>query len=749
MPREYEQPYIPGIESEAINPTLIAEIASRLFNDLPEAGSVPKYETDVATAPASLAESLSNKSGVASDEGAVHLPDNSQLKELPAYPEIPYFQGDALPSPEHDLYFLSPAPAKKEEPLGHHANKLTDQQNYSENSNGSYGLDQFIRRTLPPKPESADGFAEASPESIAPFFTTLNSGLPGEDDFSFNLLLAAAQDPESAASSRPEINQQAVTPEAFSGHLPQQQFPGVPETAGDPAEGQCYAEKLYRNFEFEQGTPDLSSVFQSLRRANGVTSPALPGIPEAGIPANLKPESASRPELPGKAPAPIVPNNTAALPGTTNLPFSIPDTSLVDPYYFLREPKQPLHTPEGFDVATIRKDFPVLHQNIHGKPLVWFDNAATTQKPLSVINAVAQFYATDNSNIHRGAHTLAARATDAYEGAREKIRQFIGAASTSEIIYVRGTTEGINLVAQTWGRKFLQPGDEIVLSILEHHANIVPWQMVAHERGARIKVVPVNDRGEIIMEEYTKLLGPRTKFVSLTQASNGLGTILPVREMIQLAKRFDAKVLIDGAQSVAHIPVNVQDLDADFFVFSGHKIFAPTGIGVVYGKRELLELMPPWQGGGNMIQDVRFEETVYNEPPAKFEAGTPSIGDAVGLGAALDYVRKIGLDNIARYEHELTEYGTERLIGIPGLRLIGTAQNKVGVLSFVLNNLPNEEVGKLLDQEGIAVRTGHHCTQPSLRRFGVEGTIRPSLAFYNTREEIDRLAEVINHIQRR
>ncbi|MEI6638509.1 MAG: cysteine desulfurase, partial [Chlorobium sp.] len=456
----------------------------------------------------------------------------------------------------------------------------------------------------------------------------------------------------------------------------------------------------------------------------------------------------TRPELPGKSPSPVWPTGNPETLGASPLPFSIPGGS-AEHYYFLREPQQPIHQPEGFNVATIRKDFPVLHQKVHGKPLVWFDNAATTQKPLSVINAMAQFYATDNSNIHRGAHTLAARATDAYEGAREKIRQFIGAGSTSEIIYVRGTTEGINLVAQTWGRKFLQPGDEIVLSILEHHANIVPWQMVAQEKGARIKVVPVNDRGEIILEEYTKLLGPRTRLVSLTQASNGLGTILPVKEMIKLAKRYDARVLVDGAQSVAHIPINVQDLDADFFVFSGHKIFAPTGIGVVYGKKELLEVMPPWQGGGNMIKDVRFEETIYNEAPAKFEAGTPSIGDAIGLGAALDYVRKIGLDNIARYEHELTEYGTGQLVRIPGLRLIGTAQNKVGVLSFVLNNLPNDEVGKLLDREGIAVRTGHHCSQPSLRRFGVEGTVRPSLAFYNTREEIDRLADVINHIQRR
>jgi cysteine desulfurase/selenocysteine lyase len=391
----------------------------------------------------------------------------------------------------------------------------------------------------------------------------------------------------------------------------------------------------------------------------------------------------------------------------------------------------------------------VLHQNIHGKPLVWLDNAATTQKPLSVIEAVSEFYSKDNSNIHRGAHTLAARATDAYEGAREKIRRFIGAGSASEIVYVRGTTEAINLVAQTWGRKFIQPGDEIVLSILEHHANIVPWQMLAQEKGAVIRVVPVDDRGEIILEEYTRLLGPRTRLVSLTQASNGLGTILPVREMIRLAKRHNATVLVDGAQSVAHIPVDVQELDADFFVFSGHKIFAPTGIGVLYGKRELLEVMPPWQGGGNMIKDVRFEQTTYNEPPAKFEAGTPSIADAVGLGAALDYVRKIGLDNIARYEHELTRYATARLVDIPGLRLVGTAREKVGVLSFVLAGVPNDEVGRFLDREGIAVRTGHHCTQPSLRRFGLEGTVRPSLAFYNTKSEIDRLADAIRDIRRR
>ena len=622
MPKEHEQPNITGIESEVLNPVFIAQLASRLFNEMPEAGSVPRSEAEVSGAPSSYSTALGD-----------HIPSQA----MPA-------------GSEQDFYFLPVTPEKKEEPLGHHANKLTEQQNYSESGKGSNGLDQLLRRSLPAEPDN-----------------------------------------------------------------------------------ECYAKKLYREFTEQQGSSVMEVVFQALR--GGGESPAGLGWDHP---------FGSQPELPGKAPAPVWPISAES----TQLPFTLPD-SPTEPYYFLREPQQPIHQSEGFDVATIRRDFPVLQQKIHGKQLAWFDNAATTQKPLSVINAMARFYATDNSNIHRGAHTLAARATDAYEGTREKIRQFIGAGSTSEIIYVRGTTEGINLVAQTWGRKFLQPGDEIILSILEHHANIVPWQMVAQEKGARIRVVPVNDRGEIILEEYTKLLGPRTKLVSLTQASNGLGTILPIREMIQLAKRFDARVLIDGAQSVAHIPVNVQDLDADFFVFSGHKIFAPTGIGVVYGKRELLEVMPPWQGGGNMIKDVRFEETIYNEAPAKFEAGTPSIGDAIGLGAALDYVQKIGLENIAQYEHELTEYGTEKLIRIPGLRLIGTARNKVGVLSFVLNNLPNEEVGKLLDREGIAVRAGHHCTQPSLRRFGVEGTVRPSLAFYNTKDEIDRLADVINHIQRR
>jgi cysteine desulfurase/selenocysteine lyase len=405
-------------------------------------------------------------------------------------------------------------------------------------------------------------------------------------------------------------------------------------------------------------------------------------------------------------------------------------------------------TSRAFDVPAIREDFPVLRQKVNGKPLAWMDNAATTQKPQSVIDALSHFYENDYSNIHRGAHTLAARATDAYEKAREKVQSFVGASSIKEIVFVRGTTEGINLIANTYGRKFLQPGDEIVLSMLEHHAQIVPWQMVAKDKGAVLRVIPVNDHGEVMLEEYQKLLGPRTKVVALTQASNSLGTILPVDEMTQMAKRYGARVIIDGAQSVAHIPVNVQTMGADFFVFSGHKIFAPTGIGAVYIKEELHDILPPWQGGGNMIRNVTFEETSYAEAPARFEAGTPSIGDAVGLGAALDYVNRIGLPNIAAYEHKLLEHATEGLSKINGLRLIGTAREKVSVLSFVLPNRRTEDVGRLLNQEGIAVRAGHHCAQPSLRRFGVESTVRPSLSLYNTHDEVDRLVDAVKRIGR-
>jgi len=402
-----------------------------------------------------------------------------------------------------------------------------------------------------------------------------------------------------------------------------------------------------------------------------------------------------------------------------------------------------------FDAASVRNDFPILKERVHGRELVWLDNAATTQKPRAVIDRISYFYEHENSNIHRAAHTLAARATDAYEGARETTRRFLNASSVNEIIFVRGTTEGINLVAQTWGRRNLVAGDEIVITWLEHHANIVPWQQIASERGARLRIAPVDDRGQVLVDEYEKLLGSRTKIVSLSHVSNALGTIVPVTEMVSMAHRYGAKVLVDGAQAVSHMPVDVQAIDADFYVFSGHKIFGPTGIGAVYGKGSVLDHMPPWQGGGNMIRDVTFERTQFQGPPARFEAGTPIIADAVGLGAALDYVTSLGIENISRYEHDLLEYATPLLLGVPGLRLYGTAPDKAGVLSFTLDGLKTEEIGVALDRQGIAVRAGHHCAQPILRRFGLETSVRASLAPYNTCEDVDALVAALHQLRAR
>lgn len=399
-----------------------------------------------------------------------------------------------------------------------------------------------------------------------------------------------------------------------------------------------------------------------------------------------------------------------------------------------------------FDANLVRKDFPILRELVNGRPLVWFDNAATTQKPQAVIDRISYFYQHENSNIHRAAHELAARATDAYEDARETVRRFINAPSVDNIVFVRGATEAINLVAKTWGKKHLGEGDEILISHLEHHANIVPWQQLCLETGAKLKVAPVDDSGQVILEEYQKLLTSRTKLVSFTLVSNALGTVTPAKEMIAMAHYAGAKVLLDGAQSVSHMRTDLQALDPDFFVFSGHKVFGPTGIGALYGKTDVLADMSAWQGGGNMIQDVTFEKTIYHAAPAKFEAGTGNIADAVGLGAALEYVERIGIENIARYEHELLVYATAAMCQIPGLRLIGTANDKASVLSFTLSGFNSEEVGAALNAEGIAVRSGHHCAQPILRRFGVETTVRPSLAFYNTYAEIDRLVKVIKQL---
>ncbi|MDB5825781.1 MAG: cysteine desulfurase [Variovorax sp.] len=401
---------------------------------------------------------------------------------------------------------------------------------------------------------------------------------------------------------------------------------------------------------------------------------------------------------------------------------------------------------QPFDVHAVRRDFPILQERVNGRPLVWFDNAATTQKPQSVIDRVSYFYEHENSNIHRAAHELAARATDAYEGARERVRKFINAPEVNEVIFVRGTTEAINLVAKSWGGQHVGEGDEIIVSHLEHHANIVPWQQLASAKRAKLRVIPVDDSGQVLLDEYRKLLNDRTRIVAVTQVSNALGTVVPVKEIVELAHRAGALALVDGAQSVSHMRVDLQDIGADFFVFSGHKLFGPTGIGVVWGKRSVLEDMPPWQGGGNMIADVTFEKAVFQPIPNKFEAGTGNIADAVGLGAAIDYVNKVGIENIARYEHELLVYGMQQLGAIKGVRLIGTAADKASVMSFVLDGYTTEEVGHALNDEGIAVRTGHHCAQPILRRFGVESTVRPSLAFYNTFDEIDQLVAVVRKL---
>jgi cysteine desulfurase/selenocysteine lyase len=399
-----------------------------------------------------------------------------------------------------------------------------------------------------------------------------------------------------------------------------------------------------------------------------------------------------------------------------------------------------------FDVARVRDDFPILKQKIHGKPLVYFDNGATSQKPQVVIDSLARYYSAENSNIHRGVHALSERATADYEAARGKLRDFINAPSDKEIVLVRGTTEAINLVAQSYGRTFLKAGDEIIISAMEHHSNIVPWQMVCAQVGARLRVIPINHDGEIVMEEYQRLLNERTKFVAVTHVSNALGTVVPVKEMIALAHERGVPVLLDGAQAVPHLRVDVRDLDCDFYAFSGHKMFGPTGVGVLYGRAELLEKMPPYQGGGDMISLVTFEKTHYNVLPYKFEAGTPNIAGVIGLGAAVDYLQGLNWSQVAAHEHELLRYATEALAEINPVKIIGTAKEKAGVLSFVIDHVHAHDVGTILDQEGVAVRAGHHCAMPVMQRFGVPATTRASFAFYNTVAEIDVMAKAVRRV---
>ena len=400
-----------------------------------------------------------------------------------------------------------------------------------------------------------------------------------------------------------------------------------------------------------------------------------------------------------------------------------------------------------FDVRRIRGDFPILRRSVNGKPLVYLDNAATTQKPQCVIDAITGFYTTDCSNIHRGVHLLSQRATSAYEGARENARRFLNAADVREIVFVRGATEGINLVAHSFVRPRLGAGDEVFISAMEHHSNIVPWQIVCEDKGASLRVAPIDDRGDLILEEYERLLGPRTRFVAVTHISNALGTVNPVRRMIDAAHARDIPVLVDGAQAAPHTTVDVRELDCDFYALSGHKLYGPTGIGVLFGKASHLEAMPPYQGGGDMISSVTFEKTIYNSLPHKFEAGTPDIAGAIGLGAAIDYVNRIGLDAIAAYEHGLLTYATRALSRIPGVRIVGTAREKAAVLSFVIDGIHPHDAGTILDQEGIAVRAGHHCAQPVMQRFGVTATTRASFAFYNTAGEVDSLVRGIQKVK--
>ena len=399
------------------------------------------------------------------------------------------------------------------------------------------------------------------------------------------------------------------------------------------------------------------------------------------------------------------------------------------------------------DVAALRRDFPALHQTVHGKPLIYLDNAATSQTPLAVIDAMRKFYLEDCANVHRGVHELSQRATDDYEGARTAVQKFIGAAEPEEVIYTRGTTDALNLVAHSYGRPHVQAGDEVIISTLEHHSNIVPWQILCDERGATLRVIPINDEGELLMDEYAGLLSDKTRIVAVNHVSNALGTVNPVREIIAMAHQRGIPVLLDGAQAIPHMKVDVQELDCDFYAFSGHKMFGPTGIGILYGKRGLLEKMPPYQGGGDMIKSVTFEKTTYNDLPYKFEAGTPNIADAIGLGAAIEYLNQIGMDRIAAYEKHLLDYATEAVSAIDGVRLIGTAREKASVLSFIVEGVHPHDVGTILDREGVAVRAGHHCAQPVMDRFGVPATTRASLACYNTEEEVDALVAAVRKVK--
>jgi cysteine desulfurase/selenocysteine lyase len=568
--------------------------------------------------------------------------------------------------------------------------------------------------------------------------------------------------------ARPIFPEQSIAPATASNPSPSQAVGGsVPSEAGFASIPASLVPDLPPLQSAQPPTPtipgdlgvvDSSAIptfsFMEDARPLFSTQPAIPGpvpadvskVSSAGSNPFASPLDQNAPQLPGavahepdyRAPASHDPEKQSrSLDATNVVPVVVPGAGQQENLGDLGLSSY------SFDVETIRRDFPILREQVNGHPLIWLDNGATTQKPQSVIDRLSYFYEHENSNVHRAAHELAARSTDAYESAREKTRRFLNASAAREIVFVRGATEAINLVAQSWGRRNIQKDDEIVITWMEHHANIVPWQMLCAEKGARLRVAPVDDSGQILLDEYEKLLGPKTRLVSIAHVSNALGTVLPVKEMVEAAHRHGARVLVDGAQAVSHMRVDVQAINCDFYVFSGHKVFAPTGVGVVYGKSEVLDAMPPWQGGGNMIEDVTFEKTLYQPPPQRFEAGTGNIADAVGLGAAIDYLDRVGIANVSRHEHMLLTYATAALVKIPGLRIIGTAKEKAGVISFVIDGLHTEEIGDYLNRKGIAVRGGHHCAQPILRRFGLESTVRATFALYNTCEEVDALVAAL------
>jgi cysteine desulfurase/selenocysteine lyase len=618
--------------------------------------------------------------------------------------------------------------------------------------------------SLPSDPHFPSAPAAFGPASVAPVSATLQATpppIPGASGLSeLSGTPTGAPTFSFLQDARPIFGDRSTTPEGASSPAKQVVesaaeglFPSSPSSTLDDEALQhlaTIAQPSSPTMPSTFGFADSSALpsFSFLEEARPLLSypPTFPGP----LPALPETDRASAPEMELRAPAgsdePAKPTDAPSFAFLHDLrTVSSADTGhTLEPFGLEPDVPRDLNLSScSFDAQALKRDFPILRERVNGRPLVWLDNAATTQKPQSMIDRLKYFYEHENSNVHRAAHELAARATDAYESAREKVRRFLNASLTREIVFVRGATEGINLVAQSWGRRNIQKDDEIVITWLEHHANIVPWQMLCAEKGAKLRVAPVDNSGQVLLDEYEKLLGPKTRLVALPQVSNALGIVTPANEMIEAAHRHGAKVLLDGAQSVSHMRVDVQSLDCDFFVFSGHKVFAPTGIGVVYGKSEVLEHMPPWQGGGNMIQDVTFEKTLYQLPPQRFEAGTGNIADAVGLGAAIDYLDRAGMANISRHEHGLLTYATESLLRIPGLHIIGTAREKAAVLSFVLDGFRTEEIGDYLNRNGIAVRSGHHCAQPILRRFGLESTVRASLALYNTPEDIDTLTAAL------